>query len=361
VSTIVSPYAKTSGIRERGGSAILAGLASRLDRIPLGAVEDTAMRTIGLMRNDIRKVSEAILLVVFSAGARVQAQDAPPDFFPLSPGSECVYKTCVDFGFGEIVCALYHWVVRVVERDGERLVLEAEIVLSTGESGGCDQAGACRKLIRARGNSVDIHQDSASRVLDCYSPLPPADEEGFLPHYRFDQDVFQHADSNECDNSRTIAVVGRECRVETFFAGVFEPCLHLEYPRPHCCKTSRREEWWCAGVGLVRWRDGSGDWMLAEIRRPFPRGDADGNRRLEITDAIAILNFLFLGTFSPNCEDALDSDDSGEVLITDAIALLGHLFLGAPQGLPPPFGDCGADPTPDSLPACGYEGPCEGV
>ena len=50
---------------------------------------------------------------------------------------------------------------------------------------------------------------------------------------------------------------------------------------------------------------------------------------------------------SPLCLDALDADASGQVEVTDAILLLGYLFLG---GSPPemPFPEAG--PSPPGLP-----------
>ncbi|MBI4601691.1 MAG: hypothetical protein HY721_07005 [Planctomycetes bacterium] len=81
----------------------------------------------------------------------------------------------------------------------------------------------------------------------------------------------------------------------------------------------------------------------------YHRGDADDNGRLELTDAIRILGFLFLGAASPTCMDAADADDNGKVELTDAIRDLGYLFLGAaapaPPGPPPEV--CGPDPTPE--------------
>jgi hypothetical protein len=79
----------------------------------------------------------------------------------------------------------------------------------------------------------------------------------------------------------------------------------------------------------------------------FIRGDADMSGAVDITDAIAVLGFLFLGSPLPDCPDARDSNDDGEVDITDAIRILSFLFLGGP---PPrgPFPDCGTDPTPDA-------------
>jgi hypothetical protein len=91
----------------------------------------------------------------------------------------------------------------------------------------------------------------------------------------------------------------------------------------------------------------------------FVRGDADVNGRVEITDAIRTLNFLFLGTGELPCRDAADADDNGRLEITDAIRLLNYLFLGTGV-IPPPApsrpsylpSDCGADPTADALLPC---------
>ncbi|MBI4582979.1 MAG: hypothetical protein HY717_03000, partial [Planctomycetes bacterium] len=52
------------------------------------------------------------------------------------------------------------------------------------------------------------------------------------------------------------------------------------------------------------------------------------------------------------CPDAADVDDNGELEITDAIRILTYLFLGDD---PPPFPGpraCGGDPTADTLDPC---------
>jgi hypothetical protein len=87
----------------------------------------------------------------------------------------------------------------------------------------------------------------------------------------------------------------------------------------------------------------------------FRRGDADGNSQFNITDAIRVLNVLFLGTGSISCLDAADSDDDGGLTITDAIRGLNVLFLGVGSIPPPGPASCGPDPTPDNLFGCRYE------
>jgi hypothetical protein len=60
-----------------------------------------------------------------------------------------------------------------------------------------------------------------------------------------------------------------------------------------------------------------------------------------------IIGYIFQG-LQFTCLDALDVNDDGVVDISDAIYHFGVLFTG---GLPPPppFDQCGIDPTEDSL------------
>ena len=84
------------------------------------------------------------------------------------------------------------------------------------------------------------------------------------------------------------------------------------------------------------------------LRGPmFRRGDGNDDGTFDIADAVAILSYLFAGGVVP-CIDAADANDDGAIDIADAIAILSHLFGGAGD-LPPPFGSCGVDPTPDDL------------
>jgi hypothetical protein len=80
----------------------------------------------------------------------------------------------------------------------------------------------------------------------------------------------------------------------------------------------------------------------------FVRGDVSRDGAVNLTDAVRILHFLFLGGAQPTCMDAADADDNGHVMLTDAVYLLNHLFLGAsaPRA---PYPQCGVDPTVDSL------------
>lgn len=88
----------------------------------------------------------------------------------------------------------------------------------------------------------------------------------------------------------------------------------------------------------------------------FVRGDANADGSVDISDAVSILGFLFLGTEKPPCDKAADADDGGQVDITDSIYLLNFLFLGG-RAPPPPNRACGTDPTADRLDCVSYR-PC---
>jgi hypothetical protein len=82
---------------------------------------------------------------------------------------------------------------------------------------------------------------------------------------------------------------------------------------------------------------------------PFLRGDANRDRSLNISDAIALLGHLFRGV-PITCLDAGDFDDSGDLNITDVIAILNFLFEpGEKPTPPPPYPAPGPDPTEDVL------------
>jgi len=92
--------------------------------------------------------------------------------------------------------------------------------------------------------------------------------------------------------------------------------------------------------------------VIDEISDGFRRGDADSSGVLEITDAIFVLDYLFVGGSEPACRDAADVDDTGTLDLSDAIALLNALFLGAVDRVAPPGFECGADPTEDAWVDC---------
>lgn len=72
------------------------------------------------------------------------------------------------------------------------------------------------------------------------------------------------------------------------------------------------------------------------------RGDVNGDEDVSMSDAVALLNWLFLGGKQPGCDEQADINGSGEISLADAVYELQWEFAG---GAPPPapFPDCGPD------------------
>lgn len=90
------------------------------------------------------------------------------------------------------------------------------------------------------------------------------------------------------------------------------------------------------GASVLDVRDG----ILEFIEPKFIRGDANMSGRLDLADALSILSFLTGCAdekLNPsNCLDAMDADGSRGINLTDAIFLLNYLYMGG-ERLPAPF------------------------
>jgi len=84
------------------------------------------------------------------------------------------------------------------------------------------------------------------------------------------------------------------------------------------------------------------------VQKRFIRGDTSGDESVDISDAVAILNYLFSGGLVRCCEDAIDANDDGDIDIGDPVFILNFLFAGTVQ-MPPPYPFLGADRTEDSI------------
>jgi hypothetical protein len=86
---------------------------------------------------------------------------------------------------------------------------------------------------------------------------------------------------------------------------------------------------------------------------PFLRGDANGDAKVDISDAIFDLAFLFGGGAEPPCLAAGDANGDGVIDISDASFSLNFQFQGG-SSPPAPYPDCGisADPE-DGRQGCG--------
>lgn len=89
----------------------------------------------------------------------------------------------------------------------------------------------------------------------------------------------------------------------------------------------------------------------------FRRGDVNADSALSISDAVSVLEFLFLGSpQSITCDDAADFDDDGNIHVMDALASLGYQFLGGVEVPEPGRLACGSDPTLDDLSCATHSG-----
>lgn len=89
----------------------------------------------------------------------------------------------------------------------------------------------------------------------------------------------------------------------------------------------------------------------------FVRGDCNADGVLNIVDALALLEQLFLGAPVTTCPEACDIDGGSPFFdLEDGIALLSYLFTGGAAPVPP-FPDCGLDPGAASV-DCFEFAPC---
>jgi hypothetical protein len=98
----------------------------------------------------------------------------------------------------------------------------------------------------------------------------------------------------------------------------------------------------------------------------FHRGDTTGDGALELTDAVRVFGFLFLGDPPPTCRETADADNTGVIELSDGVVILNFLFLGqaAPADPGPTTSPCGPDPdkpgSPGDLGCEVYDGCADG-
>ncbi len=84
----------------------------------------------------------------------------------------------------------------------------------------------------------------------------------------------------------------------------------------------------------------------------FARGDANSDKKIDISDPVTILGYLFLGMNNVTCEDACDSNDDGQLDLSDSVTMLHFLFSGSEGGASFTT-QLAVDSTPDPL-GCAY-------
>jgi hypothetical protein len=87
--------------------------------------------------------------------------------------------------------------------------------------------------------------------------------------------------------------------------------------------------------------------VTSAVGPQFIRGDPNLDRKVDVSDPVAVIFHLFLGV-PVTCEDAADSNDDEALNLTDAIYLFDQLFQGGPTP-PAPFPLQGVDPAGPEL------------
>ena len=110
---------------------------------------------------------------------------------------------------------------------------------------------------------------------------------------------------------------------------------------------------WTYDVEFYRARRGADPHLVATARidvpatetQVFVRSEWNQDDVVDLSDAVGILSFLFLGAEPfADCLDVGDVNDDGALDVSDGIALLQYLFSGGPAPSPP-FDVPGEDPT----------------
>ncbi len=172
--------------------------------------------------------------------------------------------------------------------------------------------------IARTGDDIDIMAEKDGHTLIQLSSLGSNDPEGAELQYQWSEMINGNwfAFSNEANPALVFSEGTHQIRL----------CVYDEYLAQTCDENSV---------------------VIKQFEGEFIRGDCNNDGGIDISDAVKILFFLFLGN-TVDCQDACDADDLGSVTITDAIFVLQFLFLNGPSPLSP-FPEQGRDPTPDTL------------
>jgi hypothetical protein len=85
----------------------------------------------------------------------------------------------------------------------------------------------------------------------------------------------------------------------------------------------------------------------------FIRGDANIDGRINVSDPVYTLRYIYTRDRQLSCVDAGDSNDDGVIDSSDVIYTLNYLFISGTV-IPPPLQACGSDPSDDGLTCQSY-------
>jgi hypothetical protein len=264
------------------------------------------------------------------------AGEAARRFLPLDPGRVWRYEVPNDPPLP------IYWEMIVLAKEGDTALVRYELTYFIVEPPFYGIPPVEVRL-RERESAIDIELDG----------------QGFVPFYRFDEESFVHRDFDECTDN--VAARLSQPSDQKVPAGTFTECVTITYEQRNCSHGGRLYEIWCPGVGLVSWLfDPDALWVLTAFEpapKPFRRGDANADGKVDLSDPVATLRVLFLGEGYLACEDGADSNDDGRLDISDAIFTLLALFTGGLDIPAPGAETCGFDSTADEI-HCASFPPC---
>jgi agmatine/peptidylarginine deiminase len=82
---------------------------------------------------------------------------------------------------------------------------------------------------------------------------------------------------------------------------------------------------------------------VSDILPQYICGDADGSGEVNVSDAVAIINYIFVGGDPPDPLESGDTNCDGEVNVSDAVLIINYIFVG---------GNAPCDTDGDGVPDC---------
>ncbi len=230
--------------------------------------------------------------------------------------------------------------------------------LSSGVETDCDGTGVPDSCEVLSGTASDCNQNGTPDSCDIASGVwADCDLDGEIDSCEIDLGIEQDCDlSGVPDSCELASGLAEDCDGNMIpdscdlTSGTHADCNGNEIP--DLCEIAQGTEEDCNLNGVPDSCDlssgTSGDDDLNGVpdscQVNFRRGDGNGDSIVNIADVVFLLTNLFAGGVDPTCEDAADANDDGNIDVSDIISILGFQFNGTNQP-PPPFVNCGVDPT----------------
>ncbi len=236
-----------------------------------------------------------------------------------------------------------------------------------------------REFDRSHSPKRSFHGPNRGQPKDAALVMPPVDIEpgsalSFWHTYELEEGFDGAAIQISTDQGVTWADLGHEIFEGHYTGDIFTP----EGPLPgwtggtlqKMSKVSVSLDHYVGAARRIRFRIvcddslGTPGWYIDDVLMcsfkahpaapSFARGNCNADGKIDLGDAIFVLDHLFKGGSAPVCRSACDSDHNDTINLSDAVFLLNHLFRGG-RPLDPPV-ECAPDLAPGQVecaaPAC---------